>query len=529
MRGATSKPDRQQKQQDDFNPRTPCGVRREKAARQAKHLHFNPRTPCGVRQRRCKLRTANGAFQSTHPMRGATQRHIVLCRRNSNFNPRTPCGVRLCGRGASRAAGLISIHAPHAGCDMGVDVTPVKIYISIHAPHAGCDNLSGIVEISFFISIHAPHAGCDRINGSAQSSPSGFQSTHPMRGATKWRSRHSNNLLFQSTHPMRGATTAVPAPVRRRRHFNPRTPCGVRRENSHNEIILKIFQSTHPMRGATGCHRSPNRRPCYFNPRTPCGVRQTGKALTPAEEKISIHAPLAGCDTGAPNFKGGLDISIHAPHAGCDYLLLCLYLLYYISIHAPHAGCDTTMDGAKARFIISIHAPHAGCDRLTTCSTRSPRRFQSTHPMRGATPRGHGQACGGVDFNPRTPCGVRLNVLMKVLEPILISIHAPHAGCDGRRRARLCAQRDFNPRTPCGVRLNGIINAINAITFQSTHPMRGATISLFNQMNDASISIHAPHAGCDGERRGGQFVRLYFNPRTPCGVRHSFFFHFQHF
>ncbi len=35
---------------------------------------------------------------------------------------------------------LISIHAPHAGCDP-IDVIPViPILISIHAPHAGCDS-----------------------------------------------------------------------------------------------------------------------------------------------------------------------------------------------------------------------------------------------------------------------------------------------------------------------------------------------------------------------------------------------------
>ena len=292
---------------------------------------------------------------------------------------------------------------------MGVDVTPVKIYISIHAPHAGCDNLSGIVEISFFISIHAPHAGCDRINGSAQSSPSGFQSTHPMRGATKWRSRHSNNLLFQSTHPMRGATTAVPAPVRRRRHFNPRTPCGVRRENSHNEIILKIFQSTHPMRGATGCHRSPNRRPCYFNPRTPCGVRQTGKALTPAEEKISIHAPHAGCDASIPARYIFGDISIHAPHAGCD-------------------DGDVVRDDKFHHF--NPRTP-CGVRRLKMRLAIIDMSFQSTHPMRGATCDKTFVADEFGNFNPRTPCGVRHG-----LDP------------DERQGAE-----NFNPRTPCGVRL----------------------------------------------------------------------------
>ena len=35
-----------------------------------------------------------------------------------------------------------------------------------------------------------------------------------------------------------------------------------------------------------------------------------------------------------------------------------------------------------------------------------------------------------------------------------ISIHAPHAGCDAIARDLLAQGIDFNPRTPCGVRPN---------------------------------------------------------------------------
>ena len=34
--------------------------------------------------------------------------------------------------------------------------------------------------------------------------------------------------------------------------------------------------------------------------------------------KISIHAPLAGCDVAEPLLVGSALISIHAPLAGCD-------------------------------------------------------------------------------------------------------------------------------------------------------------------------------------------------------------------
>ena len=100
--------------------------------------------------------------------------------------------------------------------------------------------------------------------------------------------------------------------------------------------------------------------------------------------------------------------------------------------------------------------------------------FQSTHPMRGATSRAltHGQS--SVDFNPRTPCGVRH----------VAAFYSDHV-------------TDFNPRTPCGVRQSVMCSNTNFLPFQSTHPMRGATCTVRAISAALDISIHAPHAGCD--------------------------------
>ena len=101
----------------------------------------------------------------------------------------------------------ISIHAPHARCDRSapplggrarlfqstlpmrgatIYENPVDTYtgISIHAPHARCDVINLFVDCSFDISIHAPHARCDNIRLRKKDTNRGFQSTHPMRGAT---------------------------------------------------------------------------------------------------------------------------------------------------------------------------------------------------------------------------------------------------------------------------------------------------------------------------------------------------------
>ena len=147
-------------------------------------------------------------------------------------------------------------------------------------------------------------------------------------------------VLFQSTHPVWGATTGPPGTGAAPRHFNPRTPCGVRLfptrfPAAHRSISIHAPRvgcdpgSQHPApcaphfnprtpcgvrhldrkaqysldnfnpRTPCGVRRTPSTRISeygYFNPRTPCGVRLStyGQALEVA--KISIHAPRVGCD-----------------------------------------------------------------------------------------------------------------------------------------------------------------------------------------------------------------------------------------
>ena len=239
-----------------FNPRTPCGVR-HRLGRTAGHqlaisIHaplagcdyhpfcvifpasdFNPRTPCGVRRSILKRMRRHFLFQSTHPLRGATRHRRGWPHRSGHFNPRTPCGVRLHNarcvyvsqtfqsthplRGATRIAvpghdaGLISIHAPLAGCDgSDVELFDVAGAISIHAPLAGCDSVYAKSYTVSKISIHAPLAGCD--------------------------------------------SRVCPGDARRP-HFNPRTPCGVRRCGPFSGRDSCEFQSTHPLRGATNACR----------------------------------------------------------------------------------------------------------------------------------------------------------------------------------------------------------------------------------------------------------------------------------
>ena len=67
--------------------------------------------------------------------------------------------------------------------------------------------LISLLQLGKLISIHAPHAGRDIPSISILPIQVVFQSTRPMRDATKPNDANTYVLQFQSTRPMRDATT----------------------------------------------------------------------------------------------------------------------------------------------------------------------------------------------------------------------------------------------------------------------------------------------------------------------------------
>ena len=163
-------------------------------------------------------------------MRDATLYVDIMYSGSKNFNPRIPCGMR-----------------PIWGITQGQNKT-----ISIHASHAGCDNTNGSAFDIASISIHASHAGCD-CSPSINSYSHGYFNPRIPCGMRQYQRRQSRQEdEFQSTHPMRDATRGCcDGHVRRmisihashagcdviennkrqfRENFNPRIPCGMRRK-----------------------------------------------------------------------------------------------------------------------------------------------------------------------------------------------------------------------------------------------------------------------------------------------------------
>mgnify|MGYP004535488647 CR=1 FL=1 len=279
-------------------------------------------------------------FQSTRPMRGATQfRHFERYAQDY-FNPRAPCGARLCLASGIRSMWRISIHAPHAGRDPKHPQSTRGAYL--------------------FQSTR-PMRGATRCLAS-HPWPSRFQSTRPMRGATHELKELETEITFQSTRPMRGATEAI------------------------NGLVLIGKISIHaPHAGRDPMSNVPRLPSGNFNPRAPCGARPVSSCITDGDALFQSTRPMRGATL---------------PHREERFS-------YPFQSTRPMRGA-TCIDSFWHFHII----------------------FQSTRPMRGATRFPRDCPPRRKDFNPRAPCGARLSDIKDLFASTIISIHAPHAGRD---------------------------------------------------------------------------------------------------
>ncbi len=459
-----------------FNPRAPCGARRQGRESPAFVTPgFNPRAPCGarpIRRRRGSLSSRVSIhapragrdvdvclklgvpyrFQSTRPVRGATSVSSLPSASVRGFNPRAPCGARPKRRMSEAQKGKVSIHAPRAGRDPFIEDASVD---------TDCFN---------------PRAPCG-------ARP--FVSTQGLSGYT-----------FQSTRPVRGATGLV------------------------NVTVFRNYVSIHaPRAGRDGRWLAKEDETGCFNPRAPCGARLETWSICPNISWFQSTRPVRGATHG--NKSGGFmgSVSIHAPRAGRDSLVL-LSVLSFRGFN-PRAPCGARPSSFKrSSFIltVSIHAPRAGRDSAS-------RKIDID------------SGC----FNPRAPCGARqLNTRVKSdrttfqsTRPVrgatigqdlqrskrMVSIHAPRAGRDTRLKASGHHLKGFNPRAPCGARQKSKQKEQAEAEFQSTRPVRGATVCQFPRKRLVAVSIHAPRAGRDRTQCTRSVARVCFNPRAPCGAR----------
>ena len=347
--------------------------------------------------------------------------------------------------------------------------------ISIHAARAGRDGRreGGGPPWKEFQSTR-PVRAATRLPQPPPIKTNRFQSTRPVRAATLKRSMEQHTTKrFQSTRPVRAATPALP-PV------PPATQ----------------FQSTRPVRAATGIPRSPHPRPKFQSTRP---VRAA--TVAPHQGRrialISIHAARAGRDT-----KSRPDV---LPRPG------------FQSTRPVRAA--TRADGHTC-VIVGDFNPRGPCGPRPgeEVGAWEKRYFNPRGPC-GPRPGSMAQRREEQNFNPRGPCGPRPThsrkrsgkITFQSTRPVRaataqsiravrrggISIHAARAGRDGFRVDVLMVRGNFNPRGPCGPRPCCAPFVLRLKVFQSTRPVRAATL--------------APAVG----RLAGR----NFNPRGPCGPR----------
>ena len=236
-------------------------------------------------------------------------------------------------------------------------------FISIHAPHAGRDQcVVGQKNARRNFNPRAP-CGARPPKGGTKVVTDRFQSTRPMRGATDRRPRTADRVSISIHAPHAGRDNLRMRSTVPNQHFNPRAPCGARRNSC---ILSKISHHFNP-RAPCGARRTPissiRRRESDFNPRAPCGAR---------------HKEMRGIINGL-----------------------------FISIHAPHAGRDARCKSNTHRINISIHAPHAGRDPANSSTTAPCREHFNPRAPCGARRLKLLLWCRTIHFNPRAPCGAR--------------------------------------------------------------------------------------------------------------------------
>ena len=148
---------------------------------------------------------------------------------------------------------MISIHAPHTGRDSLPHLSRrAPTDFNPRAPYGARRRIRHDYVKTRSISIHAPHTGRDDAPAAPEYDEDIFQSTRPIRGATKFDPELEARLVkFQSTRPIRGATRRGRPPGLPGQHFNPRAPYGARQSRICRPGARRAFQSTRPIRGAT--------------------------------------------------------------------------------------------------------------------------------------------------------------------------------------------------------------------------------------------------------------------------------------
>ena len=236
-----------------------------------------------------------------------------------------------------------------------------------------------------------------------------------------------------------------------------------------------------------------------------------------------------------------MTISIHAPRGGSDLAHETKHLL--ISDFNPRSPWGERPGAFGATLDALDFNPRSPWgERPALFSPKPAKTVISIHAPRGGSDTADGELGGRRNnFNPRSPWGERLHwaTIMVFFSPI--SIHAPRGGSDRCGSVSRCPRVDFNPRSPWGERLRRLQRKYDAVKFQSTLPVGGATfkgtdkhiVFPFQSTLPVGGATEPDNPACDPSKfqstlpvggatvksRYHRIVHKDFNPRSPWGER----------
>ena len=262
--------------------------------------------------------------------------------------------------------------------------------------------------------------------------------------------RYMARANFNPRHPCGWRRRSYSASTKQR-YFNPRHPCGWRPPSRQMWDFLQKFQSTPPMRVATLLATQNFKQRIHFNPRHPCGWRL--RQPTSATSRCDFN-PRHPCGWRLQTDPGAGEGRNFNPRHPCGWRLRYVESSLMQQHFNPRHPCGWRRGDFRGEGKTAV--------------------FQSTPPMRVATGAGQPDS-----------------------EPLLISIHATHAGGDRPLASVQSDFRNFNPRHPCGWRRGMVTSCKLHMDFNPRHPCGWRLIEIDADRFVDGISIHATHAGGD--------------------------------
>ena len=116
-----------------------------------------------------------------------------------------------------------------------------------------------------------------------------------------------------------------------------------------------------------------------------------------------------------------------------------------------HTGCDCFLASANPRIESFNPRTHTGCDLSPLDFVKSKLAFQSTHPHGVRLKHTRYIVPFILWFQSTHPHGVRLEEILKALQSLCVSIHAPTRGATVRLLITFCTS-GFQSTHPHGVR-----------------------------------------------------------------------------